>query len=53
MSSLVDLSQFGQWLVEHQGKVVKELWCEQNQVQESLIKKDFCDSLKLAQASPL
>lgn len=25
MSSHVDLSQFGQWLVEHQGNLVKDL----------------------------
>lgn len=46
MSSPTDLAQFGQWLAERQEKLVTELWREQRQAQEMLI-KGLCDVLKV------
>lgn len=38
MSSLADLVQFGQWLTDRQDKVVTNMWREQRQAQENLVK---------------
>lgn len=45
MTSPADLAQFEQWLSHRQDKLVPELWKEQRQAQEALV-KGLCDALK-------
>lgn len=51
MSSPLDISKFRKWLVEHQNKLVKELWREQRKVQETLV-KDLYNTLKESHTGP-
>lgn len=45
MTSPGDLAQFGKWLTERQDKLVTDLWKEQRQSQENLL-KGLCEVLK-------
>lgn len=45
MTSPTDLTQFGQWLAEQQSHLVTELWKEQQQAQDWLV-KGLCDVLR-------
>lgn len=45
MTSPADLAEFGQWLSERQDKLLTELWKEQRQSQENLL-KGLCEVLR-------
>lgn len=45
MSTPVDFTQFGKWLTDQQGQLVKALWNKQRQAQASCI-RDLCQSLR-------
>lgn len=42
MTNPIYLNQFGQWLTDQHGKLVKSLWDEQKQTQESLVREVYC-----------